>query len=180
MNTDKDRDQNHDLKGHDANRDPISGQPGAHPVGTGIGAAGAGAVGAVVGGIVGGPVGAVVGSAVGSVAGGLAGKSVAESMDPTVEDAYWRDNYHSRPYIQSDRSYNDYQPAYRTGYEGYARYAGSGRSYEDLEPELQRDYETNYGTSGLGWDNARHATRDAWDRVHRNISSDRTDDVNRR
>lgn len=26
---------------HDANHDPISGEPGAHPVGTGIGAAGA-------------------------------------------------------------------------------------------------------------------------------------------
>jgi len=45
-----------------ANLDPISGQPGAHPVGTGIGAAGVGTAATVVGGIVGGPVGAVVGS----------------------------------------------------------------------------------------------------------------------
>ena len=45
----------------DANRDPISGAPGAHPVGVGAGAAGGGATGAAVGGAVGGPVGAVVG-----------------------------------------------------------------------------------------------------------------------
>ena len=59
---------------HDANRDPISGEAGAHPVGTGIGAAGAGTIGAVVG------------SVIGSVAGGLAGKGAAEKADPTVED----------------------------------------------------------------------------------------------
>ncbi|MBD0341003.1 MAG: hypothetical protein ICV61_08960, partial [Microcoleus sp. Co-bin12] len=44
----------------DANLDPISGEKGAHPVGTGIGAASAGATGAAIGGAVGGPVGAVV------------------------------------------------------------------------------------------------------------------------
>ena len=33
-------------KGTDANRDPITGTPGAHPVGTGVGAAGGAAAGA--------------------------------------------------------------------------------------------------------------------------------------
>ncbi|NJL23055.1 MAG: hypothetical protein HC895_23115, partial [Leptolyngbyaceae cyanobacterium SM1_3_5] len=37
----------------DSNPDPITGEPGAHPVGTGIGAAGAGAAGAAIGGVVG-------------------------------------------------------------------------------------------------------------------------------
>lgn len=64
-NTDKLVDQN------DANRDPISGEPGSHPLGTGVGAAGAGTVGTVIGGVVGGPIGAVVGAVVGSVVGGL-------------------------------------------------------------------------------------------------------------
>src|SRR5579883_1863576 len=106
----------------DANPDPITGQPGAHPVGTGIGAAGAGAAGAAIGGVVGGPVGAVVGAAVGAVSGGLAGKGVAERVNPTVEDSYWRENYGSRPYIESGYDYTDYEPAYRTGYEGYSSY----------------------------------------------------------
>lgn len=89
------------VKGADANLDPISGETGAHPVGTGIGAASAGAAGAAIGGAVGGPVGAVVGAVVGAFSGGLAGKGVAEAIDPTVEDAYWRDNYNSRPYADA-------------------------------------------------------------------------------
>ena len=78
--------------GADANRDPITGTPGAHPVGTGVGAAGGAAAGAAIGAI-GGPIGAAVGLVAGAVAGGLAGKGVAETIDPTVEDAYWRKNY---------------------------------------------------------------------------------------
>ena len=62
-------------------------------------------------GTVAGPVGTAVGAAVGAVVGGLAGKGIAEAIDPTVEDAYWRDNYRSRPYA-SDASYDDFGPAY--------------------------------------------------------------------
>lgn len=150
---------------HDANRDPLSGQPGAHPVGTGIGAAGAGTIGAVVGGVVAGPIGAVVGSVIGSVAGGLAGKSAAEKVNPTIEDEYWRNNYVTQPYMEPGRQYEDYQPAYRTGYEGYNRYSESGKSYEEVEPELQSDYEKSHSGMGLNWEKAKHATRDAWQRA---------------
>ncbi len=149
----------------EANPDPITGQPGAHPVGTGIGAAGAGAVGAVVGGLVGGPIGAVVGTVIGAVAGGLTGKGAAERVNPTVEEEYWRNNYASRPYIEKDRQYEDYQPAYRTGYEGYRRYGNSGKTYDEVERDLRSDYEKQRGSTGLGWDKAKHATRDAWDRL---------------
>jgi uncharacterized protein (TIGR02271 family) len=150
---------------HDANRDPISGQPGAHPVGTGVGAAGAGAIGAVVGGVVGGPIGAVVGSAVGAVAGGLVGKGAAEQVNPTVEDEYWRNNYAAQPYIEPGRQYEHYQSAYRTGYEGYNRYSNTGKSYNEVEPELQTEYEKTHSGMGLNWEKAKHATRDAWQRA---------------
>jgi hypothetical protein len=69
-------------------------------------------------------------------------------------------------------TYEDYQPAYRTGYEGYTRYGGSGKSYHEIEETLQRDYETNRGKSNLTWDKAKHATRDAWDRVERAVPGD--------
>ena len=72
-----------DSKGS-LNRDPITGEPGAHPVGTGVGAAAGGvAAGAAVGSVAG-PIGTAVGAAVGAVAGGLAGKGVAEKIDPTT------------------------------------------------------------------------------------------------
>src|SRR4030095_2632711 len=88
-------------KGTDANRDPITGTPGAHPVGTGVGAAGGAAAGAAIGAVAG-PVGAAVGLVVGAVTGGLAGKEVAERLDPTGEDAYWKTNYSKQPYVESN------------------------------------------------------------------------------
>lgn len=156
----------------DANRDPISGETGAHPVGTGIGAGAAGATGAVIGGAIGGPVGAAIGIAVGAFAGGLAGKSVAETIDPTEEDAYWRDKYTSEPYVESGVGYEDYSPAYRTGYEGFTRYSTSGKTYDELEPDLQREYEANRGKSNLNWEKAKHATKAAWNKVERAIPGD--------
>lgn len=156
----------------DANADPITGEPGAHPIGTGIGAAGAGTAGAAIGGVVGGPVGAAIGAVVGSVVGGLAGKSVAEQVNPTMEEEYWRNNYSTRTYVDKKERYEDYQPAYRTGYEGFSRYGSSGRAYDEVEPDLRRDYEANHGT-GMAWDKAKHAVKDAWHRVENAVPGDR-------
>ena len=154
----------------DANLDPISGEPGAHPVGTGVGAAGVGAVATVIGGVVAGPVGAVVGAVVGSVVGGLTGKSTAEQINPTFdfEDNHWRETYNSRPYFEEGTKYEDYQPAYRIGYEAYARYGHSGRDYRDIELDLHRDYEANQSGS-LAWEKAKYAVRDAWDRASTSV-----------
>jgi phage tail tape-measure protein len=67
------------------NLDPITGAPGAHPVGVGLGAAVGGiAAGAVAGTVAAGPLGTVVGATVGAIAGGLGGKAVAEHFDPTL------------------------------------------------------------------------------------------------
>jgi hypothetical protein len=152
-----------DTRDKDENRDPISGAPGAHPVGTGAGAAAGGAAGAVAGAAVGGPVGAVVGGAIGAVAGGLAGKGVAEAIDPTAEDAYWRENYRTRPYYESAVSYDEMFPAYRYGWESRAQY--HGRRFEDVESDLERGWDKAKLKSSLGWTKAKLATRDAWDRI---------------
>src|SRR5215212_2823731 len=104
----------------DANRDPITEAPGAHPVGVGVGAAGAGAAGALIGSVAG-PIGSAVGAVVGAVAGGLAGKGVAEAVNPTAEDAYWREQYRNRPYYDENTAYDEYAPAYRYGWESRGR-----------------------------------------------------------
>jgi len=148
-------------KGTDANRDPITGTPGAHPVGTGVGAAGGAAAGAAVGAVAG-PVGAAVGLVAGAIAGGLAGKGVAEKMDPTVEDAYWKANFSKQAYVDRNAEYATYQPAYRTGYEGRSRYPG--KRYEEVAADLKRDYEKSNANTALAWDKAQYATRDAWNR----------------
>jgi hypothetical protein len=148
----------------DANRDPITGTPGAHPLGVGAGAATGGLAGAAVGAI-GGPVGAGIGAAVGAVAGGLVGKGAAEAVNPTVEDEYWRENYTSRDYIDSDSDYEEYKPAYQYGWESYSRYGSQGKSFDDVSNDLERDWRNRRGESQLEWDNAKPAVRDAWDRV---------------
>jgi uncharacterized protein (TIGR02271 family) len=146
----------------DNNLDPITGEPGAHPVETGIGAAGAGTIGTIIGGVVGGPVGAVVGAAIGAVSGGLLGKNTAEVIDASREDEHWRENHASRPYIEPGKTYDDYAPAYRTGYEAFDRHADSGRTFEEIEPELQSEYVKTHGNTGLSWDKAKHAAQDAY------------------
>jgi phage tail tape-measure protein len=151
-----------DRRGRDANRDPITGAPGSHPVGTGLGAAAGGmAAGAAVG-TVAGPVGTAVGAAVGAIVGGLAGKGIAEGVDPTAEEAYWSQNYEREPYYEKGYTFADYHPAYRTGWEGRTRY--HDKTFDEAERELQADYERNRGQSRLGWDKNRHATRAAWNR----------------
>jgi hypothetical protein len=112
----------------------------------------------------------VVGAAIGAVAGGLAGKGIAEAIDPTAEDAYWRDNYRNESYVKRDASYDDYAPAYRTGYTGYGKY--SGQKWDDAENDLQRDYEQAKGKSTLAWSDAKHATRAAWHKVERALPGD--------
>ncbi len=157
---------NEDIKnpnaGRDTNPDPITGEPGSHPIATGVGAAGAGAAGAAVGTMVAGPVGTVVGAVIGAVAGGLGGKAVGEAIDPTAEDNYWRETHSTQPYAkESGADYDAYAPAYRTGYEG--RQSATNQSFEDAEPELRTAYQST--SAKISWDKAREATRAAWTRV---------------
>lgn len=154
----------------DRNPDPITDEPGAHPVGVGLGAAAGGAAAGAVAGAVAGPVGAAVGAVVGGIAGGYAGKAAAEAIDPTVEDAYWRENYSTRPYYDSTASYDEYAPAYRYGWEARQRYPD--RSFDEVETDLQSNWGGARAKSKLDWQKAKKATRDAWDRVERAIPGD--------
>jgi hypothetical protein len=147
----------------DANRDPITKAPGMHPIGTGLGAAAGGAAAGAAAGTVAGPVGTAVGAAAGAIVGGLIGKAAGEAVDPTVEDAFWQAHYADEPYYVKGRSYADYAPAYRTGYEGRARFAD--REFDEVEGDLQTIYEQGKGNSALDWRSARPATRAAWDRI---------------
>lgn len=150
----------------DANADALTGAPGAHPVGVGIGAVSAGAVVGAAAGLLGGPIGVVAGAAIGAVAGGFAGKAAAESINPTDESAYWLQNHSTRPYALTSYPYDEYAPAYRYGWESYANHGTNGRTFDEAEPLLAKEWDRVKGPSRLAWDQAKHATRDAWNRVH--------------
>ncbi len=135
----------------------------SHPVGTAIGAVvGGAATGAAVASVAG-PVGTIAGAAVGAVVGAMAGQSLAEAVDPVVEEAYWRENFTSRPYISPSYTYGDYWPAFGLGVAAFNRYPG--RPYDEIEPELSRDWPNARADSRLDWDRAKAATRDAWTRL---------------
>ena len=58
------------------------------------------------------------------------------------EDRWWEQNFSSRPYA-SGRSYEDFRPAYRYGFESGAHHMG--RSWNDVESDLR-----------TGWDKYEH------------------------
>lgn len=148
------------------NEDPMTGEPGSHPVGSGLGAAvGGAAVGAAAGSVAG-PIGTIAGTIAGGIAGAYAGKAVAESIDPTVESAYWNTEYRNRPYTNKDRDYSDYGPAYRAGWESYT----PDDTWEAREPIAKKKWEESWESEGgaprLTWEEAQAAARDAYYRVH--------------
>lgn len=156
------------MEKRDLNRDPITGEPGSHPVGTGIGSAGGAALGAGIGAMFG-PIGALVGGAIGAVAGGAGGHAAGERIDPTGEEAYWRSQH------KSD-DWNDYAPAYRYGWE--SRMQHQDRKWDSaLEGDLRSGWDRAKGSSKLTWENAKNATRQAWDRTDRTFNTYRNTDA---
>ena len=144
-----------------ANRDPITHAPGAHPIGTGVGAAAGGIAGAAAG-AVGGPIGVVAGAVIGAVGGGLAGKAGAEAINPTEEDRFWRDEYRRRPYVAEGAAYEEYEPGYRFGWEAYALHSSSYGTFDEADEDLRREWERRGGSD---WERCRAPAKDAWERL---------------
>jgi uncharacterized protein (TIGR02271 family) len=147
------------------NADPITDAAGSHPIETGVGAVIGGAATGLAVGAVGGPVGAVIGAiAGGAVVGGLAGKGIGELIDPTTEDNWLREYYSSSKHKKGE-TVDVYRPAYRYGVAAVETH--EGRSFDEVEPHIRTGWEKEHGTSGLDWDRARGAVRDAYDRTIR-------------
>jgi hypothetical protein len=153
-----------------AHLDPITGAPGFHPIGTGVGAAGGGLAGAAAGAAIGSVVpgigtiiGGVVGTIAGAAGGGVAGHAIAENVDPSTEETYWRENYRTRPYVDEGADYTEYAPAYRYGWESGAN--NSDIPYDQAEPHLEKNWRDNEPKPKMEWARARYAVKDAWDRV---------------
>jgi hypothetical protein len=149
----------------DLNRDPLSGTPGAHPLGTTAGASSGAVAGGVAGLAVGGPVGGLIGIAVGAVAGGLAGKGAAEAVNPTAEELFWRETYIREPYYVQGRAFEYYAPGFRAGWEGRVRH--DGRTFEHAEADLKAHYNLTKSEFDPAWQDVSPAARAAWNRVDR-------------
>ena len=101
---------------------------------------------------------------------GAAGTGAKGFFDWSTEDAYWRDNYATRPYARADRPYDYYQPAYKYGWESRRQYAG--RQWNDVEGDLERGWDKARGASKSTWQEVKDAVRDAWHHVERALPGD--------
>jgi phage tail tape-measure protein len=144
------------------NADPITGEPGSHPIEAGIGAAVAGAAAGVAASAVAGPVAAAIGAAAGAVAGGYAGKGIGELIDPTTEDNWLREHFPSRSYVEAGDRYEDFRPAYRYGALAESKYGDAG--IDLMDEQLQSDWEASKD-SNMPWTKAKGAVQDAYART---------------
>ena len=70
--------------------------------------------------------------------------------DWTTESDYWRKSYRTRPYVEADRDYDYYEPAYRYGFESETQYRG--RSWDDVQADLERGWDsTSFVENWHGW-----------------------------
>lgn len=89
-----------------------------------------------------------------------------DHVDPIVESSFWRQNHSSRSFVPTAVfGYEEYAPAYRYGWESFARQGGPQRTFESIEADLGRGWDQARYGSRLAWEQAKEATREAWDRL---------------
>src|ERR1700722_8853672 len=93
------------------------------------------------------------------------GNSGDGRFDPNAEERYWREKYAARPYVIVGSVYEEYGPAYQYGWESFRRHPG--KNFDAIEADLGKLWEKVKGKSKLGWNLAKYAVRDAWDRLAR-------------
>jgi hypothetical protein len=94
------------------------------------------------------------------------GRGISETRDPD-DDSYWRETYRERTYYRDLYKYDDYEPAYRLGYNAAARnlVEGQVRPYDNAVDEQLRGFFDHFkGGSSLTWPDARLAVQDAYER----------------
>jgi hypothetical protein len=143
------------------NPDPLTDQPGSHPIETGIGAAiGGAASGLAVGTLTAGPVGAVVGAIVGGAAvGGLAGKGIGELIDPTLEDNWIREWLHGKPEQPTEENITAQRRAFRFGTMASKQYPG--KMFREVDDTLKASWTA---TETVPWTRVKDSVRAGFER----------------
>lgn len=103
---------------------------------------------------------------------GVNASSMSTKVDDLFrdEDDYWRTNYTARPYIQGEPPYEEWQPAYRYGFQQRAERIDE--SWENVEDDLERSWDSFKASSKLTWKEAKEAVRDAWHHIESKLPGD--------
>lgn len=83
--------------------------------------------------------------------------------DWTDQEAYWRDNWQSRPYTSADLGFDFYRPAYRYGFE--SAQSNRGRTWNDIENDLRSGWDRYEHRGRATWENIKDAVGDGWNRL---------------
>jgi len=85
-----------------------------------------------------------------------------DQVDLQKEAAYWR-GQHSKQSYAKDYSYEQFEHAYRTGYDTFLKYPG--KAFDEVEKSVAADYDNAKPASALPWDTVRPAVSSVWDRM---------------
>lgn len=81
---------------------------------------------------------------------------------PLREADYWRAQHSKQPYAKN-YSYDQFEHAYRTGYDTFFKHPG--KSFDEMEESVALDYEREKPGSALPWDTVRPAVNSVWERM---------------
>ena len=81
---------------------------------------------------------------------------------PENEAAYWREQHSKQPYAKN-YSYEQFEHAYRTGYDTFLKYPGE--RFDEVEQSVANEYQQAKPESALPWDTVRPAINAVWDRL---------------
>jgi hypothetical protein len=85
-----------------------------------------------------------------------------EWVYPENEAAYWREQHPKQPYAKNS-SYEQFEHAYRTGYNSSVKYRG--RNFDEVEQSVANEYENAKPGAALPWDTVRPAVKSVWERM---------------
>ena len=83
-------------------------------------------------------------------------------MYPQKEADYWREQHSKQPYAKN-YSYDQFEHAYRAGYETFFKHPG--QRFDEVEESVAADYGQAKPASALPWDTVRPAANAVWDRL---------------
>jgi hypothetical protein len=83
-------------------------------------------------------------------------------VDPQKEAAYWREQHSKQPCAKHG-SYEQFEHAYKTGYNSFFKYPG--QNFDDVEDDVALGYEEAKHGSALPWDTVVPAVNAVWDRL---------------
>lgn len=95
----------------------------------------------------------------------LTPRSIPDYINPAIEAKHWREAFPGRSKANPSLGYEHFAVAYRYGWESFRNKGSENTTFESMENELASNWANFKGESKLSWEQAKQATRDAWNRV---------------